>query len=75
MAPRGQKKQQSQEQIEQSQQAQQQAPRPQQRQGWQHLVAGGVAGSSAVLLLHPFDVIKTRLQVGMFCSISLNVKV
>jgi hypothetical protein len=35
----------------------------QQRQGWQHLVAGGVAGSSAVLLLHPFDVIKTRLQV------------
>jgi hypothetical protein len=27
-----------------------------------HLVAGGVAGCSAVLLLHPFDVVKTRLQ-------------
>jgi hypothetical protein len=49
---------------QQQAQAQQQAePQQQQRQGWQHLVAGGVAGSSAVLLLHPFDVIKTRLQV------------
>jgi hypothetical protein len=28
----------------------------------QHMVAGAIAGSSAVLLLHPFDVIKTRLQ-------------
>lgn len=28
----------------------------------QHMVAGGVAGSVAVLFLHPFDVIKTRLQ-------------
>ena len=27
-----------------------------------HSIAGGVAGSVAVLLLHPFDVIKTRLQ-------------
>lgn len=31
--------------------------------GWAHLVAGSAAGCSAVLLLHPFDVIKTRLQV------------
>eukprot|EP00775_Hariotina_reticulata_P003272 gene3272-3549_t len=35
----------------------------QKAQGWPHLVAGGLAGCSAVLLLHPFDVIKTRLQV------------
>eukprot|EP00882_Tetradesmus_deserticola_P015449 GHRQ01016462.1.p1 GENE.GHRQ01016462.1~~GHRQ01016462.1.p1 ORF type:complete len:132 (+),score=46.77 GHRQ01016462.1:749-1144(+) len=34
-----------------------------QEQQWSHLVAGGVAGCSAVLLLHPFDVVKTRLQV------------
>lgn len=27
-----------------------------------HSVAGGVAGSAAVLFLHPFDVVKTRLQ-------------
>ena len=31
-------------------------------QGYNHMIAGGVAGSCAVLLLHPFDVIKTRLQ-------------
>ncbi|GAX80260.1 hypothetical protein CEUSTIGMA_g7698.t1 [Chlamydomonas eustigma] len=30
---------------------------------WKHTVAGGVAGSVAVLTLHPFDVVKTRLQV------------
>eukprot|EP00955_Chlamydomonas_euryale_P108950 365894-Chlamydomonas_euryale.AAC.1 len=32
---------------------------------WQprkHSFAGGVAGGTAVLALHPFDVIKTRLQ-------------
>jgi MarR-like DNA-binding transcriptional regulator SgrR of sgrS sRNA len=52
-----------QQQQQQSQAQQQAEPRQQRRQGWQHLVAGGVAGSSAVLLLHPFDVIKTRLQV------------
>ncbi|GBF94373.1 folate transporter chloroplastic [Raphidocelis subcapitata] len=38
-----------------------QPPAP--KQDWQHMVAGAIAGSSAVLLLHPFDVIKTRLQV------------
>ena len=27
-----------------------------------HSVAGGIAGSMSVLLLHPFDVVKTRLQ-------------
>ena len=26
------------------------------------MVAGGAAGVSAVLFLHPFDVVKTRLQ-------------
>ncbi len=26
------------------------------------MTAGGLAGSTAVLFLHPFDVIKTRLQ-------------
>ncbi|KAF6251347.1 mitochondrial carrier domain-containing protein [Scenedesmus sp. NREL 46B-D3] len=35
----------------------------QQEKQWSHMVAGGVAGCSAVLLLHPFDVVKTRLQV------------
>ncbi|PNH11010.1 Mitochondrial folate transporter/carrier [Tetrabaena socialis] len=30
---------------------------------WNHMIAGGMAGSAAVLFLHPFDVIKTRLQV------------
>lgn len=30
---------------------------------WNHMIAGGLAGSTAVLFLHPFDVIKTRLQV------------
>jgi hypothetical protein len=59
MAPR---KQQQKDQQHQ-QEAVSHQPR-QQRQGWQHMVAGGAAGSSAVLLLHPFDVIKTRLQVG-----------
>lgn len=29
---------------------------------WNHMIAGGLAGSTAVLFLHPFDVIKTRLQ-------------
>jgi hypothetical protein len=29
---------------------------------WNHSIAGGLAGSAAVLFLHPFDVIKTRLQ-------------
>lgn len=63
MARKGHQKQ-TQQPVEQQQQQQQaQAPAQQQRQGWQHLVAGGVAGSSAVLLLHPFDVVKTRLQV------------
>ncbi|WIA17660.1 hypothetical protein OEZ85_014463 [Tetradesmus obliquus] len=38
-------------------------PEKQQEKQWSHLVAGGVAGCSAVLLLHPFDVVKTRLQV------------
>jgi hypothetical protein len=33
-------------------------------QGYNHMMSGGVAGSFAVLLLHPFDVIKTRLQGG-----------
>ncbi|KAL6745604.1 mitochondrial substrate carrier [Haematococcus lacustris] len=32
-------------------------------QSWTHSVAGATAGSVAVLVLHPFDVIKTRLQV------------
>eukprot|EP00798_Chlamydomonas_sp_ICE-L_P006959 gene6959-2230_t len=30
---------------------------------WTHSIAGGVAGSISVLILHPFDVLKTRLQV------------
>ncbi|GLC40043.1 hypothetical protein PLESTB_001517000 [Pleodorina starrii] len=30
---------------------------------WNNMIAGGMAGSVAVLFLHPFDVIKTRLQV------------
>lgn len=34
-----------------------------QQQSLSHLVAGSTAGCSAVLLLHPFDVVKTRLQV------------
>ncbi|KXZ44000.1 hypothetical protein GPECTOR_75g723 [Gonium pectorale] len=37
------------------------APRPQKNQ-WNNMIAGGMAGSVAVLFLHPFDVIKTRLQ-------------
>ncbi|KAG2441614.1 hypothetical protein HXX76_003234 [Chlamydomonas incerta] len=38
------------------------APRTEKNQ-WNHMIAGGTAGSVAVLFLHPFDVIKTRLQV------------
>ncbi|PNW71340.1 hypothetical protein CHLRE_16g650200v5 [Chlamydomonas reinhardtii] len=38
------------------------APRTEKNQ-WNHMIAGGSAGSVAVLFLHPFDVIKTRLQV------------
>ncbi|GFR46333.1 hypothetical protein Agub_g7902 [Astrephomene gubernaculifera] len=38
------------------------AQRPEKTQ-WNNMIAGGVAGSVAVLFLHPFDVIKTRLQV------------
>mmetsp|Transcript_18186 Transcript_18186/g.46015 ORF Transcript_18186/g.46015 Transcript_18186/m.46015 type:complete len:332 (-) Transcript_18186:246-1241(-) len=30
---------------------------------WQHALAGGVAGLTSVLMLHPLDVVKTRLQV------------
>lgn len=32
-------------------------------QQWVHMTAGSIAGAVAVLMLHPFDVIKTRLQV------------
>ncbi|KAF5843664.1 mitochondrial carrier domain-containing protein [Dunaliella salina] len=30
---------------------------------WHHSLSGGVAGSVSVFFLHPFDVVKTRLQV------------
>lgn len=39
--------------------------------GYNHMMAGGVAGSFAVLLLHPFDVIKTRLQVQDGAGVAL----
>jgi hypothetical protein len=37
---------------------------PNRRRCRHHLVAGGSAGTAAVLILHPFDVVKTRLQGG-----------
>jgi len=33
-----------------------------------HSLSGGVAGSVSVFFLHPFDVLKTRLQGGCFSS-------
>ncbi|EFJ46769.1 mitochondrial substrate carrier, partial [Volvox carteri f. nagariensis] len=39
---------------------------------WNNMIAGGLAGSAAVLFLHPFDVIKTRLQVQDGASLALQ---
>lgn len=47
----------------QQQAAHQQQQRPPQEQ-WKHAVAGCTAGLSSVLVLHPLDVVKTRLQGG-----------
>ncbi|GIL48205.1 hypothetical protein Vafri_4889 [Volvox africanus] len=38
---------------------------------WNNMLAGGLAGSVAVLFLHPFDVIKTRLQVQDGASLAV----
>ncbi|KAG2499591.1 hypothetical protein HYH03_002532 [Edaphochlamys debaryana] len=38
---------------------------------WNNMIAGGMAGSVAVLFLHPFDVIKTRLQVQDGATLAL----
>lgn len=40
---------------------------------WAHMAAGGLAGTTAVLFLHPFDVVKTRLQVQDGLSRSLSM--